>query len=108
MLAGQYILISMDGTEYFSTKGYHLEHNFGHGQQYLAMTLITLNLLAFLFHTVSHLTDKLYGLIREELGRRDTFFNDVRALTRYLLFDSWCHLLQFIYVQLEIEPILDG
>jgi hypothetical protein len=100
--------VENENNNVLKTKGYHLEHNFGHGQQYLAMTLITLNLLAFLFHTVSHLTDKLYGLIREELGRRDTFFNDVRALTRYLLFDSWCHLLEFMYVQLEIEPILDG
>lgn len=34
------------------TKGYHLEHNFGHGQHHLASCLLTLNLLAFLFHTV--------------------------------------------------------
>lgn len=72
------------------------------------MTLTTLNLLAFLLHTLSHLTDKVYRLVREELGRRNTFFNDVRALTRYLIFDSWNHLLEFMYVQLEIEPILDG
>ncbi len=71
------------------------------------MTLTTLNLLAFLLHTVSHITNKIYRLIREELGRRDTFFNDVRALTRYLLFDSWGHLLEFMYVQLEIEPAPD-
>lgn len=36
------------------TKGYHLEHNFGHGQEHLASFLLTLNLLAFLFHTVLH------------------------------------------------------
>src|SRR5215475_2558171 len=34
------------------TKGYHLEHNFGHGKQYLSAFLLSLNLLAFLFHTV--------------------------------------------------------
>jgi hypothetical protein len=34
------------------TKGYHLEHNFGHGSQHLASFLLSLNLLAFLFHTV--------------------------------------------------------
>jgi hypothetical protein len=39
------------------TKGYHLEHNFGHGQEHLAACLLTLNLLAFLFHTVLHLTN---------------------------------------------------
>ena len=42
------------------TKGYHLEHNFGHGQEHLASCLLTLNLLAFLFHTVLHLTDLAY------------------------------------------------
>jgi hypothetical protein len=36
------------------TKGYHLEHNFGHGKHHLASLLLTLNLLAFLFHTVLH------------------------------------------------------
>lgn len=100
--------VENENNNILKTKGYHLEHNFGHGNQYLAMTLTTLNLLAFLLHTTSHLTDKVYSLIREELGRRDTFFNDVRALTRYLIFDSWSHLLEFMYVQLEIEPILDG
>lgn len=100
--------VENENNNVLKTKGYHLEHNFGHGDQYLAMTLITLNLLSFLLHTVSHLTDKVYCLIREALGRRDTFFNDVRALTRYLLFDSWGHVLEFMYVQLEIEPILDG
>ena len=100
--------VENENNNVLKTKGYHLEHNFGHGQQYLAMTLITLNLLAFLLHTVSHLVDRTYRLVREELGRRDTFFNDVRALTRYLIFDSWSHLLEFMYVQLEIEPIFDG
>jgi hypothetical protein len=42
------------------TKGYHLEHNFGHGTQHLAAVLVTLNLLAFLFHTVFGLVDAKY------------------------------------------------
>jgi hypothetical protein len=29
------------------TKGYNLEHNFGHGKQHLSAVLATLNLLAF-------------------------------------------------------------
>ena len=40
--------------------GYHLEHNFGHGDQYLALVLVMLNLLAFLFHTVLELCDEQY------------------------------------------------
>ena len=37
------------------TNGYNLEHNFGHGKQTLASIFLTLNLLAFAFHTAAHL-----------------------------------------------------
>ncbi|MFN9225764.1 MAG: ISNCY family transposase, partial [Pseudanabaena sp.] len=46
------------------TKGYNLEHNFGHGQKHLSSTLLSLNLLAFLFHTVLQLIDSSYQEIR--------------------------------------------
>jgi len=88
------------------TKGYHLEHNFGHGQQYLASFLLTLNLLAFLFHTVLELADDQDRLLRQILGARQTFFN-VRALTRYFCFKSWQHLLNFMVQQLELQPFPD-
>lgn len=100
--------VENEGNNVLKTKGYHLEHNFGHGNQYLALTLLTLNLLAFLLHTASDLIDTSYHLIRKKLGRRDTFFNDLRALMRYMLFDSWTHLLDFMFVQLEIEPVSDA
>lgn len=84
--------------------GYHIDHNFGHGQLHLASTLLTLNLLAFLLHTIAHLTDTRYLQIRQALGARRTFFNDVRALMRYLIFPSWSALLTFMFNQLELEP----
>ena len=78
------------------TKGYHLEHNFGHGQHHLSTTLLTLNLLAFLFHTVLHLVDEKYQKIRHQRGTRKGFFQDILSLTKYLLFDSWHHLIDFM------------
>ncbi|MGG6262866.1 ISNCY family transposase [Leptolyngbya sp. AN03gr2] len=78
------------------TKGYHLEHNFGHGQHHLAATLLTLNLLAFLFHTVLHLVDDSYQQMRLKRGTRKGFFQDLLALTKYLWFESWQHLLDFM------------
>lgn len=83
--------------------GYHLEHNYGHGKQYLAAILVMLNLLAFLLHTILDLTDRHYQLIRQELGTRKTFFQDIQALTRYLYFTSWDALLAFMFQQLELE-----
>ena len=78
------------------TQGYHLEHNFGHGKQYLATFLLSLNLLAFLFHTVLTLADTPYQQIRQQRGTRKGFFQDILALTKYLWFESWTALLEFM------------
>jgi len=75
------------------TKGYHLEHNFGHGQEHLSSLLAVLNLLAFLGHTVLEIVDNLFQELRQRIGRRDTFFGDIRALTTYWCFGSWRDLL---------------
>lgn len=78
------------------TKGYHLEHNFGHGKQHLSTLLLTLNLLAFLFHTVLGLADERYQAIRQIRATRQGFFQDILALTKYLYFESWNALLDFM------------
>jgi hypothetical protein len=85
------------------TKGYHLTHNFGHGKQHLAALLATLNLLAFLFHTLLDLLDSSYQRIRQFLPRK-TFFDDLRALTRYMCFENWQALMAFMTDGLELHP----
>jgi len=85
------------------TKGYNLEHNFGHGKQYLSSFLATLNILSLLFHTLLERLDQKYKLLRSHLPTRKTFFDDLRALTRYLYFDSWEHLLTFMLQGLELD-----
>jgi hypothetical protein len=85
------------------TKGYHFEHNFGHGQLYLSQTLLSLNLIAFLFHTLLHLLDPRYALLRSTLPRRDTFFQHVATLTQYLCFDSWTGLMLFMLNGLQLS-----
>ena len=84
------------------THGYHLTHNFGHGKRHLSALLATLNLLAFLFHTLLELLDSSYRTIRQFLPRK-IFFQDLRALTRYLCFDSWEVLMAFMIASLELE-----
>ncbi|MDY6875792.1 MAG: hypothetical protein SWK90_06265 [Chloroflexota bacterium] len=96
--------IENENKNVLKTKGYHLEHNYGHSREHLSSFLLTLNLLAFLFHTVLETVDDKYQLVREALAARRTFFNDIRALLRYLLFDSWEHLLDFMIRQLELAP----
>ena len=54
--------IENENNNTLKTKGYHLEHNYGHGKQHLSAVLLTLNLLAFLFHTVLGWVDHKYHL----------------------------------------------
>lgn len=85
------------------TKGYNLDHNFGHGQNHLANVFFSLNLLAFLIHTAQHLLNSSYRLLRDTLAVRRTFFNDLKALTRYMVFDHWESLFAFMIDGLELE-----
>ena len=71
--------IENENNNVLKTKGYHLEHNFGHGTQYLAAFLLSLNLLALLFHTVLEWSDDKYALLRQVLARRQAFFQDIQA-----------------------------
>jgi len=69
--------------------GYHLEHNFGHGKQNLAMLFAAMNLLAFAMHTVCDLIEDLWVRAREAKRARKRFFEHIRTITAYLVFPDW-------------------
>ena len=77
-------------------QGYHIEHNFGHGQQNLSMIFFLLNLLAFFVHQILELTDLHYQKCRAKFSARKEFWNQLRCTIRILLFKSWEDLLAFI------------
>ena len=99
--------VENEGFNVLKNRGYNFEHNYGHAQQHLSMVLLTLLLLAFLFHTALDLSCVMYQAVRRELAARRTFFDDLRALTRYLYFPSWGQLLTFMYQRLELVPESD-
>jgi hypothetical protein len=74
------------------TKGYNLDHNFGHGKRHLCSFLATLNILSLLFHTLLDLLDDKYHLLRTHLPTRKTFFDPTfrRLILRFWYFpESW-------------------
>jgi hypothetical protein len=76
--------------------GYNLEHNFGHGKQTLASIFLTLNLLAFAFHTAAHLAVLAWRQAVAACGATYRFFDNLRTITAYVIFQDWPHLLQSI------------
>lgn len=96
--------IENENNNVLKNRGYHLEHNFGHGKKHLSSLLATMNLLAFGLHTLLERVDGSYRLIRATLGRRQRFFQHLEALTSYLHFESWERLMDFMMRGLEIGP----
>lgn len=76
--------------------GYHGEHNFGHGQNHLSSFLFTLNLIAFLIHTVSDLTDHAYQETRSSCINYYDFFMHVQLLSNMFPVNSWSNLFSLI------------
>jgi hypothetical protein len=95
--------VENENNNVLKTKGYHLEHNFGHGSEHLASLLLSLNLLAFLFHTVLDLVDEKYRLIRQALHTRRKFFQHIETLLCYHQYSSWDELFTFMCKGLELN-----
>ena len=74
--------------------GYELEHNFGHGETHLAMTLAALNMVAFAWHTVLDLLEPPWRKAREAAEKRMSFFAYLVTLTTFVVFPAWSDLLQ--------------
>jgi len=65
--------------------------------------LLTMLFLAFLFHSVLHLTCPIYGAIRRAVGARRNFFDHLRALTTFLYFTGWDEMIAFMAQKLELD-----
>ena len=76
--------------------GYNLEHNFGHGKETLASVLVTLNLLAFGFHTAARLAVLAWRKAVIARGPKYRFFEHLRTVTVYVVFESWDQVLRSI------------
>jgi hypothetical protein len=83
--------------------GYNLEHNFGHGKDTLASVLVVLNLLAFAYHTVGTLAVAAWRAAIAAKGATYRFFEHLRTITTYVVFEDWSHLLRSI-AEANIRP----
>jgi hypothetical protein len=77
-------------------QGYHIEHNYGHGKQYLSMNFFVLNLLAFFVHQILELCDLSYQQCRAKFSSRKEYWNQLRCTFRIILFRDFYHLLGYL------------
>jgi hypothetical protein len=74
-------------------QGYHLEHNYGHGEQNLSVVLALLMMLAFLVDQVQQACCPLFQAAWNKMKTKCHLWEEIRNHFRTLLFDSMTELL---------------
>jgi len=76
-------------------QGYCIDHSYGHGDKNLCFNFYLLTLIAFAFHQVLELTDKLYQTCRKSFGSKKNLWEHIRAYLKLFVFETWEALLIF-------------
>jgi len=84
-------------------QGYHFEHNYGHGKQYLSSTFAFLMMLAFLIDQIQELCCRLFQQARARLHSRRALWERIRQLFCIFRIESWKALLNALAN--EREPL---
>jgi hypothetical protein len=77
-------------------QGYCIKHNYGHGKQNLSYNMYLITLLAFYFHQIFELTDKVYQSCRKKFGSKSHLWEKLRGAIYFFIFNSWETLLTYL------------
>ena len=73
-------------------QGYHLEHNYGHGEQHLSTVFATLMMLAFLIDQVQELGCRVFQAARAQFHARTALWERLRAYFTDFRIPDWATL----------------
>jgi hypothetical protein len=99
--------IENENNNTIKTQGYHAEHNFGHGKQYLSQTLFSLNVLTFLMHTIQEFIDNQYIELRALCNTRIGFFEAIRTISSYIIFKNFESMLAWMIISRQTKKNVD-
>jgi hypothetical protein len=88
-------------------QGYHFEHNYGHGEQYLSVVFAMLMMLAFLVDQTQQLCCALFQAVWAKLGSKRRLWERMRALFYDYALESMCELFEaLLYGFQKSSPLL--
>ena len=85
-------------------QGYHLEHNYGHGEQNLSVVLVLLMLLAFMVDQTQQLCCPQFQAALRKMGGKCYLWEKLRQLFDDFVFRSMTHLLSTVAQGIERLP----
>jgi len=91
-------------------QGYHLEHNYGLGEEYLSLTFFSLMMLSFLVDQLQELCCALYREVRKKRGSKKELFETIRGAFRLIVVESMEMIYRLILAgpqKYQLEPLDD-
>jgi len=89
-------------------QGYHFEHNFGHGNNYLSTIFATLMFLAFFVDQAREMACYLFKKAREEIRAKIYLWEHIEGVFFNFLIDSWDDLYEhLIYRRKRLRPLVN-
>jgi Transposase DDE domain len=89
-------------------QGYHLEHNYGHGEQNLSVVLALLMMLAFLVDQVQQLCCPLFQAAWHKMKTKRHLWEEIRNHFHMLVYDSMKELLTAVVRGIERQrPVFE-
>jgi Transposase DDE domain len=90
-------------------QGYHLEHNYGHGEQNLSVVLALLMMLAFLVDQVQQLCCPLFQAAWNKMKTKCHLWEEIRNHFHMLVYDSMNELLAALVRGIERQrPVFEN
>jgi len=90
-------------------QGYHLEHNYGHGEQNLSVVLVLLMLLAFLVDQTQQLCCPLFRAAWRKLGSKRNLWEKIRTYFHCFVFNTMTDLLTALVRGIVCQqPVLEN
>lgn len=89
---------NIENRQFLTTKkgGYELEHNYGHGDKNLSFNFYLLNVLAFLFHQILHLTSNDFNKLKTKEGGFKSMYAVMKYCIRFFVFKTFDEMILFI------------
>ncbi len=88
-------------------QGYHMEHNYGHGEKHLSVVLMLIMFLAFLVDQVQQLSCPVFQAAWQKLGTKRLLWERLRSFFHDFMFASMTELLQAIISGIQPQrPVL--
>ena len=97
--------VESEGFNCLSPHGYNLKHDSGHRKSGLENVLATLNLFAFTLHSALNCLSNLWRQCQAKAGTRRTFYDELRFLTKHVLFPDWTALLETMPRRRELVAV---